>query len=130
MTSGNKLKRDLKLDNIKYVYIQKIVNIGIPCYVVTYNSRYPNVWISVSKLINLKSSKILQAFITRDDTKSVDTKFVFNNFRLFPPQLLISYERSIPSRSMIIIRDIAGEQFGNFKLIEKTKKGYKYHETV
>ena len=109
--SGIVLKHDLGLDNIKHVYIQKIIGTAINIYVVSYNSRFPSLYIPRSKLKQIKT-------MTLNKVRSLPNKFLFINFKLTPPVELDDFIARIPSNSIIITQDICGDRFQNKAILE------------
>jgi hypothetical protein len=115
--SGKVLKHDLGLDNISHVYIQKIIGLSLNIYVVSYNSRYPTLFIPRSKLKTIGT-------MTIQKVRSVPNLFMFSNFKLSIPIELDEFIARIPSNSIIITQDICGDRFQNKSILESTKKGY------
>ncbi len=113
--SGELLKRDLGLNQIDHVYIQKILGIALSIYVVSYNSRYPNLNIPRSKLKSIRT-------MTIDKVRSIPSEFLFTPYKLSPPIELDVFIARIPSNSIIITQDICGDRFQNKSLFESTIK--------
>ena len=113
-TKGELLKRELGLENIESVVIQKVLGIAQSVYVVTYDSRRPTLFISNSKLRKLKSSKLkfLYQYGIGFDTESVTLSPAFD----------ILYKSVVlTSNTIIIQRDLAGELYYDRDLVESKK---------
>jgi len=121
MTSGQILKKELKLSKFKFAQVQKIVNIGIPIFIITIDSRYPTTFLSYSKLAKLNSNKILKTRYFPPTLLNVG-KYELNTFTLSPPTDLDDFNQRIGSNSMLIIRDLAGERYMDKKMYESKRK--------
>ena len=58
-TKGRQLKSDLGLDQFKYAYIQKIIDLAMDVYIITVDSRFPNVYFGLSKLKKVYNTSII-----------------------------------------------------------------------
>lgn len=92
------LKLSLNLESFSYIYIQKILGIVIPIYVISINSRYPNKFISFKRL----NSSLVSQIYTMDILK-------LKKVKLSPPVLLDNFEGNIYENSQIVLRDIGAE---------------------
>lgn len=110
-TQGRQLKRDLGLENFKYAYIQKIIDMAQNVYIVSVDSRYPNVFFGFTKLKKIKS-------VTIQKTKRTPFEYKFKNYKLTPPILLDEFKGDISSNAMIIRQDLTGDYFMNDKMYE------------
>ena len=110
-TAGIKFQKQIGLGKIKYVFIQKVLGIALPIYVLTYNSRYPTINMGSARVKKLKSSGIfrLKKFVTGVERKQI---------RLTPPILLHLSSVNLVSGSLIFFRDVAGEMLMKRKMIE------------
>jgi len=97
MTS-NELKLSLNLEKFTYVYIQKVLNIVFPIYIITINSRYPSKFIPFKKL---KSSLVSQTYNVN--------LLKLEKCKLSFPILLQDFSGTIYENSYIIVRDIGAE---------------------
>jgi len=115
LSRGAQLKKDLGLTNFKYAYIQRIIGMSMPVYVVTIDSKYPTIFLSWGKIKKLKSTWIGNAIHRGKD-------FIKKELKLTPP-IRIEDLNIIPiSRSVIFIRDMAGEYLIRQRVYEKTIK--------
>ena len=122
VTKGEQLKKDLGLDEFNYVYIQKVLSIGLPIYIISCDSRYPHRYIPYAKLKNLRSSKFLKLKTNNGE------EYKFSSLKLTPPFDIESTHVFINQSSLIWIRDLAGEYFrsGDFtQEINESKNKYK-----
>jgi hypothetical protein len=106
--TGKILKKALGLEDYKNVYVRKALNISIPIYIVIYNSRFPNLFIPISKMKNLKALSVQRTTRIYDQNLS--------DFIMTPPVKLEQYDRTILSKSVIICYDMAGEYFSKDKI--------------
>ena len=104
--SGKYLKISLGLSEFQFVVIRKILNISMPIYLVFYDSRRPNVFLSQYKIKHLRSL-ILQK------TKRSGFEFIMKDFKLSPPLSIEDCRIPMITGMMIIKMDIAGEYFRN-----------------
>jgi hypothetical protein len=120
--TGDLIKQQLGLLKFKFVQIQKILNIGIPIYIISIDSRYPSAWLAYSKLRNLKSTKL-------EKVKMIDVNGGIINFvkcALTPPILIDSFNRAINVNTLFFIRDIAGEYRRRPEMFEYVVKENKF----
>ena len=122
MTTGDGLKRDLGLSKFQFVTIQKVVGLGIPTFVITVDSRHPTVYISYSKILKIKSAVLKQILSSKPRTLTSGPQFKAKKIKMTPPMDLESFDRIIPTRSLIFIRDMAGEFVMNRKMYENAKE--------
>ena len=112
LTTGEKLKHDLGLDNFKYVYIQKLIDISIQVYIITLNSRYPTVHLPRQKLSNVFSFSVDKVNSATGDHYSL------RSFKLTPAIYIEEYDSKIYTKSVIIRQDIGGDNYVNQKMYE------------
>jgi hypothetical protein len=119
------LKSALKLDKFKYVWIQKIIGIAQPIYLITIDSRYPNVYLSFKSVKNSKT-----AVLTTLERSGLT--FLNKKVKMTPPIQLEQSHFALSSRDIIILRDIAGDYFSNPKMFENQQfpKGLKIFEAI
>jgi len=111
MYDGALLKKNLGLNNFKYIWVQKVINNAQPIFIITIDSRYPNNYLSPSKVKKVHSTKIKVV-------KKAGDVVVDKDFKLSPPLELEFAHISLTSNSIIIFRDIAGEYFRDEKMFE------------
>ena len=102
--SGTRLKDVLGLTGFKYVWVRKILNMPMPIYVVIYNSRYPDIFIPLSKIKKLKAFSIER--LRRKGGEEYMKDFVYTQ-----PVKIEQYNKKISARSIFIKYDFAGEYF-------------------
>ena len=107
MTSGQKLKLELGLEELKWVWIRKVINISIPFYIIVYDSRFPRVLLPIAKL--RKIGGLVVGRVKRQHSQEL------SGFVLTPPKLLDQYDKIIPSKSVIISYDMAGEYYSKIR---------------
>lgn len=101
--SGKQLKNLLGLEDYKFVWVRKVLNVSIPIFIIIYNSRFPNLYLPTQKVMKLK------AFGIHKTKKIINQEL--QGFILSLPVLLDNYKKKILSGSIIIYNDIAGEYF-------------------
>ncbi len=112
MTGGQQLQADIGLSKFKRnVFIQKVIGYALPIYIVTYNSRYPNVNLGATRVRKLKST-----WIGKVKRKAIHINL--SQIKLTPPIPLASSMIQPVSGSIIIMRDVAGEYLRNPKVFE------------
>lgn len=92
------LRLSLNLERFSYVYVQKVLGIVMPIYIITINSRYPNKFIPYKRL---NSSMVSQTY-TMNLLK-------LEKVKLSPPVLLSNFQGKIYENSYIVLRDIGAE---------------------
>lgn len=102
--SGIALKRDLGLIDYKYVWLQKVINHSTNVFIITYNSRFPTLYISRRDLETAKTARIFKA-------RKHGSEYELENYRITPGILIEEYVSRLPSNSMLIVRDLTGERF-------------------
>lgn len=113
-TAGQKLQKDLGLDNFRYVTIQKILAIPMSVYVLTFDSRYPNKYIPYARV---KKAKFTWVSKIARKGMGYDNKEV----KLTPPlQLKSSFIRPTGG-SLFVFRDLAGYYLQNQKIFTYQK---------
>jgi len=112
MTGGRQLQIDLGLKNFgKNVYIQKIIGIALPVYIITYNSKYPKVLLPIMKVKQIKST-------WPGKIKRKGIHVFAKKIKLTPPIPLISSLVNMTTGSIVIMRDIAGEYLRQPRVFE------------
>jgi hypothetical protein len=115
LTHGQTLQKDLGLSKLgNNVYIQKVIGIALPIYIVTFNSRYSTTLIGSTRVKNIKSTWL-------GKVKIKGVHLYLKHIKLTPPLQLNSSMTYMVSGSLIIMRDIAGELFRNPKVVECQK---------
>jgi hypothetical protein len=92
------LKLSLNLERFTYIYIQKVLGIIMPIYIITINSRYPSKFIAYRRL---NSSMVSQAYSMN--------LLNLEKVKLTPPVLLSNFQGTIYENSYIVVRDIGAE---------------------
>lgn len=113
--TGIALKRDLGLIDYKYVWFQKVINHGANIFIISYNSRFPTLYLSRNELKNTKTTRLYR-------TSPKGNGFDFDDYRLTPGIYIEEYLSRLPSNSMLIIRDLTGERFITEKYMYKNNK--------
>jgi len=112
MSAGRQLQADLGLSRFgRNVTIQKVIGIGLPIYLITFNSKYPNVNLSAVRVKNIKST-----WFGKVKRKAVHTHL--KPMKLTPPLQLSTAMMRPVSGSLLLLRDIAGEILRNPKVFE------------
>jgi hypothetical protein len=111
LTKGRQLKSDLGLDNFKYAYIQKVIDMAQDIYIITVDSRYPNVFFGQNKLKKINK-------YTVDKTKKTPFFYDFKNVKLTPGILLDEFNGNISSNALIIRQDLVIDYFRNEDMFE------------
>ena len=106
MSAGRVLQDDLGLERFKHIFLQKVIGIALPIYVITYNSKYPNVTLSASRVKKLKFT-----WIGRAKEKGIHTYVA--PAKLTPPLYLESAMVNMVTGSLVIFRDLSGEYLRN-----------------
>jgi hypothetical protein len=104
MFKGNELKELLGVEKFHYVWIQKVINLSVPIFIITCSSRFSNFWYSRVRLRNMKSM-----FVKRLKVKGGG--FFLDDFKTTIPILIEEYHNTIPKNSLIVFRDLAGEYY-------------------
>lgn len=118
-TAGEELKSQLGLDKFQNIYIQKVINSSLPVYIITVDSRRPTLHLTNSKLKSVQST-YLRRYLDRGGSVTL------NDFKLSPSFDLESYTGIIPSRSIIIFRDLGGEYRRNPMFYNESTSPIKY----
>jgi hypothetical protein len=108
-TAGQQLKIDLGLKKFRHVMIQKVMSISQPVYVVTYNSRYPNVQLPAARVKKLKFT-----WVAKTKRSGLHTRI--KPVKLTPPLRIETAMVRMSSNSIVIFRDMAGEFLRNRKM--------------
>jgi len=120
-TKGQILIDDLGLSKFKHLFVQKVMGIAVPIYIITLNSKYPNIELSASRVKKLKF-----AWLGKAKKKGVHTYVA--PIKLTPPLYLDSAMIHMSSGSLVFIRDIAGEYLRQPKMFAYTD--YKMNKKV
>jgi hypothetical protein len=112
-TAGQILQSDLGLERFQRVFIQKVLGIAVPIYVITYNSKYPNVVLSAARVKKLKF-----AWVGKAKRKGVHT--YVKPIKLTPPLYLDSAMIRMTSGSIVFLRDLAGDYLRNPRMFSYT----------
>ena len=107
MTSGQKLKIELGLEELKWVWIRKVINVSIPFYIIVYDSRYPGILLSMAKLKKIEG--LVVGKVKRQYSQEL------SGFVLSMPKLLDQYDKNIPTNAVIISYDMAGEYYSKIR---------------
>jgi hypothetical protein len=105
--SPTEIIQELQLDKYSNSTIQKVIGGSINIYVITLNSRYPQKFIPYSLLKNTLTSQ----------TYKIKPEGVKKS-KLTPPVDLKSFSFEIPTNSYIVVRDLGGENFLDYREIE------------
>lgn len=113
-TAGQTLIDDLGLTKFhNNIFVQKVMGIAQNIFIVTYNSRYPNVALSATRVKKLKFT-----WLGRSKRKGVHT--YIKPAKLTPPLYLKSAMINMTTGSLVIMRDIAGFYLENPKMFAYT----------
>ncbi len=107
----NNLKNALGLNKFNFVWIQKVMGISIPIFLVTIDSRYPKIYLSMN---SVKKSKTAIINTIKKSVFSLNIKEI----KLTPPVLINNTSFNIGSNTLVIVRDVAGDYFHNSKIFE------------
>ena len=88
----------LNLERYTYIYIQKILAVIVPIYIITINSRYPSKFIPYKRL----NSSLVSQFYSMNLLK-------LEKVKLSPPVLIYDFKSTIYENSHIVVRDIGAE---------------------
>jgi hypothetical protein len=111
-TTGERLKRDLGLANFPYVMIQKVLDVPIPIYIITIDSRRPTIYLSPFKVRSADSSKIKKV-------KQSGFSFQMKTFKATSPMPIERSNPLVSTDTIIIFRDLAGEYLIDIKKYNK-----------
>lgn len=113
--TGNMLKAQLGLQNIKYVYIQRLMQSGTPTYVLSLDSRFKRGYLSVIRVLKAPSQQILRI-------KKVSGGITKKKAKLtMPIRLDVLQDFMVPNNSVFIIRDFAGDYLRDKTLYEEVR---------
>ena len=110
MVDGFTIKTALGLEDFKYIWIEKVINSPIDIFILTIDSRHPNVFLSMSRVKKTKGT------VLRNLQPSLDNKA----FKTTPPIELEDSVYSLKSNSLFIIRDIAGDYWRDPTMFDKS----------
>lgn len=116
MIEGSAIKSALGLDSFKYIFIQKIINFPQDFYILTLDSRHPEVFISMTIAKNYKGTTI------RNLSNNLQNK----EFKTTPPIELVGSSYQISSSAVFMVRDIAGEYYRNSRQFPKSYPDVKF----
>lgn len=109
--SGKGLKAWLGISKFNQSYIQRVINSPINIFIITVDSKYPERFITYSRL---KNSKVNDMVKVKANWKEKG----FDDLRLTPPILLEEFKDIIPANSLLIRRDLCGEYYMNDELYD------------
>jgi len=113
VTAGQTLINDLGLEKFRHVYIQKVMGLAQNIYIITYNSKYPTIDLSATRVKKLKFT-----WLGRAKRKGVHTYIA--PAKLTPPIYLKSSLITMTSGSLVVMRDISGEYLRNPRMFTYT----------
>jgi hypothetical protein len=114
--TGLEVKQVLGLTEIKNIYVQRILQTGVPTFVFTFDSRYSKSPLNVTRVLKVKTQQI---FFVKKSRDSISTKYV----RMSIPQRLEQMQDfQLFSNAIYVMRDLAGEYMRNRHLFEHCKK--------
>jgi hypothetical protein len=116
-TTGEILKKDMHLTKIKCVWIQRILSVPYPIYILSYDSRFPGVYLP---RLRLKASKTQSIQFTSFDGK----QFVFKDMKTTPPTQIENFNGYIGDRAIIVKNDLIGNRLINKQVFESVNKKY------
>lgn len=111
-TSGELLQSDLGLEAFgKNVWIQKVLQVPMEIYIVTYNSRFPSVNIGTPRIRGIQSTLLKKL-------KRSGIHFSSKELKTTPPIRLYGMSFLPSSNALIFQRDIAGEYMREPKVFQ------------
>lgn len=120
--AGQLLKDNLGLSNIKYVWVQKILNMSYPIYILSYDSRFPGKYLSPVQVKQAEFTKI-------GKIKRHGISFIQKKVKMTPPIRIEDSLINLQTGYIFILRDFAGEYLRNYSLFEAVvtneKKSFK-----
>jgi len=108
---GKQLQHDLGLSKFKNVWIQKVLNVPMSIFIITFNSRYSNVDFGSARVRKVKSTQLKKV-------RQLGVHTIEDKLRMTPPLRLSSVSIRPRNGSLLILRDIAGEYLRNKKIFE------------
>lgn len=129
MTKGLVLKQKLGLDNFENCMIQKIINFPIPFFIITIDSKYPNKYMTYSRLKSIDSTKLIKLKY-RPDTLLQNMDFSEVKLKLTPPLNIDEFNASIITGSILMIRDLAGEYYRRDNMFESIGSEFREYGKV
>jgi hypothetical protein len=110
--TGTQLKHSLNLEKLFYVYIQKVMGIPMNVFVLTFDSRFPNVYLPLARVKKSNATTIQKV-------SSANSTFAnMTNYSFTPPVIIEYTEPLVNTGTLIIKRDIGAEYLLNKKLYE------------
>ena len=110
-TAGQLLKKSLGLEKIRYVWIQKVLNMSYPIYIITYNSRRPGQYLSPVHVKKMQSSSV-------GKIKRHGITFINKKVKTTPPILIDHSLITLQTGYIFVMRDYAGEYLRDDSLFE------------
>lgn len=120
MNTGEKVIKGLGLLKFQYIYIQKMIDVPINIFIITVDSRFPGVIIPYNRLKSLKSASLSKMKVFSD-------VIIQKKPKLTPPVDLKIFGGDIPTNSVILFRDLAGEHYMNKNLYKEESKKTKIY---
>jgi hypothetical protein len=110
--TGKLLKTALHLDNLPFVYIQKVLAIPMLVFVVTFDSRRPLIYLPITKVRKTKVTTL-----SKIKKKGVEN-FISKEYRYTPPILIEHSNPIVNSSTLIVRRDIGAEYILHTQMYE------------
>ena len=110
--TGELLKTALHLDNLPFVYIQKVLAIPMLVFVVTFDSRRPLIYLPRTKVNKTKVTTLSKI------KKQGFENFIAKEYRYTPPILIEHSNPIINSNTLIVRRDIGAEYILHTQMYE------------
>jgi hypothetical protein len=112
LMTGLELKTALGLDKFKFAYIQKILGAPQMIFVITVDSRRPNIYLSINRVRKSTATTIQKA------KRYGRHAYLMMNYRMTPPILIDHTNPIINTGTLVIRRDIGAEYYLNKKMFE------------
>lgn len=109
MTSGERLKHNLNLSNLRYVKIARAISTPQPLYFVWYDSRRPRFPVTVASI--MRKPSVSQLFRGSDG--------YIEGIRTTPPILIEDFNATL-SRALVVTIDMAGHNLIDRNVFENT----------
>lgn len=116
----NNIKKELGLSGLKYIYFQKLLGgFSTPIYLITFNTRYPKMFLSVVKVLQQKA-------LSLEKIKKMGVSTLLRKkWRLTPPRRLETITKVDDlSKALIIMNDMAGENYHDPKAFNESMIKY------
>lgn len=109
--TGTELKNSLGLSKLPFVFIQKILGISQPIFVITLDSRRPQAYLSPARV---KQTNV----VTIQKVIGLGNNFLMGKYAMTPPMLIEDTNPIINSGTTVIRRDVGAEYFLNQQMFE------------